>query len=48
LAATGFVSFHDLAFVDLLAGFGIMRPKRDPSDGLVRIRAAILCRQPRY
>jgi hypothetical protein len=42
LAATVFVSFHDLAFVDLLAGSGIMRPKRDPSGGptLVRIRAA--------
>jgi hypothetical protein len=27
LAATVFVSFDDLAFVDLLAGSGIMRPE---------------------
>ena len=33
LAATVFVPFDDLAFVDLLAGPGIMRPKRDPSGG---------------
>jgi hypothetical protein len=49
LAATVFVSFDDLAFVDLLAGSGIMRPKRDPSGSatLVRVRAAIPCQEPR-
>jgi hypothetical protein len=49
LAATVFVSFDDLAFVDLLAGSGIMRPKRDASGSatLVRVRAAILCQEPR-
>jgi hypothetical protein len=45
LAATVFVSFDDLAFVDLLAGSGIMRPKRDPSGSatLVRVRSARSC-----
>jgi hypothetical protein len=49
MPASEFFFFHDLAFVNLLAGSGIMRPKRDPSGGptLVRIRAAILRREPR-
>src|SRR6202023_3707770 len=41
LAATVFVSFHDLAFVDLLAGSGIMRPKRDPSGGPTLVRSGL-------
>src|SRR5580693_1830954 len=50
LAAAVFVSFEDLAFVDRLAGSGIVRPKRDPGRGrgLVSIRAAIVGKEPPY
>src|SRR6202040_1228317 len=33
LAEAVFVSFEDLALVDLLAGSGIVRPERDPGRG---------------
>ena len=35
LAAGVFVSFEDLVLVGLLAGFGIVRPERDPGCGAV-------------
>jgi hypothetical protein len=43
LAAAVFVSFDDLALLNLLAGSRIARPERDPGGGgaLVSIRAAI-------
>src|SRR5712671_2346177 len=50
LAAAVFVSFGDLAFLDLLAGSGIMRPERDPGRGgaLIPISAGIVGAEPRY
>jgi hypothetical protein len=48
-AAGVFVSLDHLMLVDLLAGCGIMRPKRDPGGGgaLVSIRAGIVCEELR-
>jgi hypothetical protein len=48
-AAAVFVSFDDLPPVDLLAGSGIMRPKRDPGGGEapVAIMAGIVGGSPR-
>src|ERR1700747_3473868 len=50
LAAAVFVSFDDLAFLDLLAGSRIMRPERDPGRGgaLIPISAGIVGAEPRY
>src|ERR1700732_2406556 len=50
LAAAVFVSFDDLALLDLLAGSGIMRPERDPGGGraVVSIRAGIVGEKPRW
>src|SRR5438270_146867 len=49
-AAGVFVSIYDLTLVDLLAGCGIMRPKRDPGGGgaLACISAGIVGGEPRY
>ena len=45
-----FVSFDDLALLDLLAGSRIMRPERDPGSGgaLIPISAGIVGAEPRY
>src|SRR6202047_2917005 len=50
LAASVFVSFDDLAFLDLLAGSRIMRPEGDPgrSGALIPISAGIVGAEPRY
>src|SRR5580692_2949708 len=50
LAAAVFVSFDDLAFLDLLAGSRIMRPEGDPGRGgaLIPISAGIVGAEQRY
>src|ERR1700747_3272361 len=50
LAAAVFVSFDDLAFLDLLAGSRIMRPERDPGRGgaLIPISTGIVGAEPGY
>src|ERR1700736_5544892 len=50
LAAAVFVSFDDLALLDLLAGSRIMRPERDPGRGgaLLPISTRIVGAEPRY
>jgi hypothetical protein len=50
LAAAVFVSFDDLALLDLLTGSGIMRPERDPGGrgSLVSITAGIVGEEPRH
>jgi hypothetical protein len=49
LAAAVFVSFDDLALLDLLTGSGIMRPERDPGGrgSLVSIKAGVVGGKPR-
>jgi hypothetical protein len=50
LAAAVFVSFDNFALLDLLAGYGIMRPEHDPGSGgaLIPISAGIVGAEPRY
>ena len=50
MAAAVFVSFDDLALLDLLAGSRIMRPERDPGRGgaLIPISVGIVGAEPRY